>query len=101
MGAVQRYFEFINQDNKESTNDTYMDFYNNNIFPYVNHGKPVESFDIDYVDDLIRKIQQKNENDMVFLWWKRKAGAMYCPRFSSVLLLSSLQRCRLEGPVWL
>ena len=61
VGAVQRYFEFINQDNKESTNDTYMDFYNNNIFPYVNYGKPVESFDIDYVDDLIRKIQQKNE----------------------------------------
>lgn len=61
VGAVQRYFDFINQDNKESTNDAYMDFYNNNIFPYVNYGKPVESFDIDYVDDLIRKIQEKNE----------------------------------------
>lgn len=61
VGAVQRYFDFINQDNKESTNDAYMDFYNNNIFPYVNYGKPVESFDIDYVDDLIKKIQEKNE----------------------------------------
>lgn len=61
VGAVQRYFEFINQDNKESTNDTYIDFYNNNIFPYVNYGKPAESFDIDYVDDLIKKIQEKNE----------------------------------------
>lgn len=61
VGTVQRYFEFINRDNKESTNDTYMDFYNNNIFPYVNYGKPVESFDIDYVDDLVRKIQEKNE----------------------------------------
>ena len=61
VGAVKRYFDFINQDNKESTNDAYMDFYNNNIFPYVNYGKPVESFDIDYVDDLIKKIQEKNE----------------------------------------
>lgn len=61
VGATQRYFDSINQNNKESTNDTYMDFYNNSIFPYVNYGKPIESFNIDYVEDLIKKIQEKNE----------------------------------------
>ena len=61
VGCVHRYFDDINMNNKETTNDVYIDFYNNNIFPYVNYGKAIETFDIDYVEDLIKKIQIKND----------------------------------------
>lgn len=61
IGAVRRYFDDINGKNLEKTNDTYIDYYNNNIFPFINYGKALDDYDIEYVEDLLNLIQDKNE----------------------------------------
>lgn len=60
IGAVHRYFEEININNRDDTKKTYIDYYDNNIFPWINSGKPIETYDIDSIEKLIRKVQYKN-----------------------------------------
>ena len=61
IGAVRRYFDVINGKNLETTNDTYIEYYNTNIFPYINYGKALDDYDIEYVEDLLSLIQKKND----------------------------------------
>lgn len=61
VGAVHRYFDAINSSNLEKTNDIYIEIYNNAIFPYINYGKALDDYDIEYVEDLIELIKQEND----------------------------------------
>lgn len=61
IGAARKYFDEINKENLDKTNNIYIEYYNNNIFPYINLAKDIESYDLEYVEDLILLIQKKNE----------------------------------------
>lgn len=60
IGSVRRYFDEINKDNLPKTNDSYIEYYNSSIFPYINTGKAVESYEMEDVEDLIKLVQQQN-----------------------------------------
>lgn len=60
IGVTQKYFDEINKDNIESTNDAYVKTYEKNIFPYINTGKNIEEYTVQYIEELIQIIQEKN-----------------------------------------
>lgn len=61
VGAVNRYFNQINGSYTVETIEAYIDYYNKNIFPYIEYGKQVEEYTVEYVEDLISRIQEENE----------------------------------------
>lgn len=60
VGATIKYFDEINKGFKDSTIESYIQDYNNSIFPCINFGKPIKDYDIDYVEDLIKLIGEQN-----------------------------------------
>ena len=60
IGITHRYFDEINKNNLPKTNDTYIQRYEENIFPYVDISTPAEDYDEETIEDLISRIRVRS-----------------------------------------
>ena len=60
IGITHRYFDEINKNNLPKTHDTYIQRYEENIFPYVDISTPAEDYDEETIEDLISRIRVRS-----------------------------------------
>ena len=60
IGATIKYFDAINSEFLETTQQAYIEFYNNNIFPLVNISKSIDSYTVENVEELLQIIEKQN-----------------------------------------
>lgn len=58
IGAVIRYFDTFTEGFNDETKNIYFRDYNTRIFPLINPGKPLEEYDEEYIEELIRIIKR-------------------------------------------
>lgn len=65
IGAVIRYFDAFTHNFNDETKNTYIRDYNNRIFPLINPGKPIDEYDEQYIEIILKNIKIANSyNDM-------------------------------------
>ncbi len=60
IGITHHYFDEINKNNQPQTNDTYIQRYEDNIFPCVNTRIPADDYDEETIEQLINKIRVRS-----------------------------------------
>ena len=65
IGAVNRYFNIINENVASETADIYIRDYNERIFPIISPGKAIDEYDEIYIDELLSILKkQHNYNEV-------------------------------------